>query len=62
MGSLLCMIVTFAYGEQWGTPQQNIVYGASRQGVGLESSPEQWKSNLLMTGDDDLNRIAQFAQ
>lgn len=33
-GSLPCMMVTFACGEQLGTPQQNIVYKGSRQGVG----------------------------
>ena len=34
-------MVTFAYGEQQGTPQQNIVYEVSRQEVGREARTER---------------------
>lgn len=40
-GSLPCMMVTFTYGEQQGTPQQNIVYAVSRQEVGREARTER---------------------
>lgn len=40
-GSLPCITVTFASGEQRSTPQQNIAVEEIRQGVGLTPSPER---------------------